>query len=96
MGNIKVGQLADKIGWSSRHLNRQFRLHTGLNIKAFAQTIRMQHVCKQLYSSPGTTLNIAHELGFFDQAHLINDFKKRLFINPSSFFNQFMSDFYNP
>ena len=96
MGNIKVGQLADKIGWSSRHLNRQFRLHTGLNIKAFAQTIRMQHVCKQLYSSPGTTLNIAHELGFFDQAHLINDFKKRLFINPSSFINQFMSDFYNP
>lgn len=94
-GNIKVGQLATMVGWSSRHLNRLFRLHTGLSSKTFAQTIRIQHACKQLYISPGDSLNTALELGFFDQPHLIKDFKKRLSSSPGTFFDRFMSDFYN-
>lgn len=95
LGNIKVSQLATMAGWSSRHLNRLFQLHTGLSTKTFAQTIRIQHVCKQLYISPGDSLNAALELGFFDQSHLIKDFQKRLLSTPSVFFNRFMSDFYN-
>ena len=94
-GNIKVSQLATKVGWSSRHLNRLFRLHTGLSTKTFAQTIRIQHVCKQLYITPGDSLNTALELGFFDQSHLIKDYKKRLLSNPGAFFDRFRSDFYN-
>ena len=94
-GNIKVNQLANMVGWSSRHLNRLFRLHTGLNTKTFVQTIRIQHVCKQLYIAPGDSLNAAVKLGYFDQSHLIKDYKKRLLSNPSVFFERFMSDFYN-
>ena len=94
-GNIKINQLADMVGWSSRHLNRLFRLHTGLSTKEFAQTIRIQHVCKQLYLTPGDSVNTALELGFFDQSHLIKDYKKRLLLKPSLFFDRFKSDFYN-
>ena len=94
-GNIKVGQLASMIGWSSRHLNRQFRNHTGLSTKIFAQTIRLQHVCKQLCISPNDSLQTAYKLGFFDQAHLLKDYKKRLLSNPGMIFDRFMSDFYN-
>lgn len=94
-GSIKVNQLATIVGWSSRHLNRLFRLHTGLSTKTFAQTIRIQHVCKKLYISPGDSLNAALDVGFFDQSHLIKDFRKRLLVNPSSFLDRFMSDFYN-
>ena len=94
-GNIRINRLADMVGWSSRHLNRLFRLHTGLSAKTFAQTIRIQYVCKQLYTIPGDSLNTALELGFFDQSHLINDFKKRLLSNPGMFVNRFKSDFYN-
>ena len=95
LGNIKIKQLAMTINWSSRHLNRLFRYHTGLSSQGFAQTIRLQHACKQLYMTPNNSLNTALELGFFDQSHLISDFKKRLLANPSTFFNRFMSDFYN-
>lgn len=94
-GNIKVSQLADRVGWSSRHLNRLFRLQTGLSTKVFAQTVRIQHVCRQLYVAPGDSLNTAHGLGFFDQPHLLNDYKKRLLSSPGLLFDRFMSDFYN-
>lgn len=89
-GNIKVSQLADMVGFSSRHLNRLFRFHTGLSTKTFVQTIRIQHVCRQLFLTPSNSLQTAHELGFFDQSHLINDYKKRLLSNPAEFFNRFI------
>ncbi len=95
LGTIKVAQLAAMVGWSSRHLNRLFRLHTGLSTKAFVQIIRFQHACKQLYIAPENSLNAALELGFFDQSHLIKDYKKRLLSSPSLFFDRFKSDFYN-
>jgi len=94
-GNVKVNQLSQSIGWSSRHLNRQFRYHTGLSTKTFAQTIRLQHACKHLCLNPNDSLTTALNLGFFDQAHLLKDYNKRLLSNPSTFFNRFKSDFYN-
>ncbi len=95
VGNIKVTQLASKVGWSCRHLNRMFRLHTGLDTKSFAQIIRLQHVCKRLYSAPADALNVALEVGFCDQSHLIKDFRQHLLASPSLFFERFMSDYYN-
>ena len=94
-GNIRIDQLARKVGWSSRHLNRLFRLNTGLSTKTFSQTVRIQHACRQLYLNPESSLKTAGDLGFFDQAHLLNDFKKRLSASPSVLFDRFKSDFYN-
>lgn len=94
-GNIKIENLATRVGWSSRHLNRMFRNHIGLSTKAFAQTIRIQNACKQLCITPDDSLKTALDLGFFDQAHLLNDYKKRLSSSPGIFFERFKSDFYN-
>ena len=95
-GNIEIEQvLARGIGVSSRHLNRLFQQHTGLSTKSFAQTIRFQHVSKQLSVQPESSLKAAMSLGYFDQAHLLKDFKQRVGLSPLPFFNRFMSDFYN-
>ncbi len=94
-GNVKVSQLANSVGWSARHLNRVFLRHTGLSTKEFCQIIRIQHVSRQLYMSPDDSLKTALELGFFDQSHLLNDFKKHFSLSPRIFFNRFRSDFYN-
>ena len=94
-GNLKIAQLATRVGWSSRHLNRLFRLNTGLNTKTFSQIIRLQHVCQYLYRSPADSLTTAMELGFSDQPHLLNNFRQHLLTNPNRFFSRFMSDFYN-
>ena len=95
LGNMKISELANSIGWSTRHLNRVFQLRTGLNTKTFSQVIRIQNVCRQLYMVPGDSLKTALECGFFDQSHFIKDFRKYLSSNPSVFFDRFRSDFYN-
>lgn len=94
-GNMKIDQLASRVGWSARHLNRIFKLHTGLNTKTFSQIIRIQNACKQLYMTPDSSPKMALELGFFDQPHFIKDFREYLLSSPGVFFDRFMSDFYN-
>ncbi|MBL4583519.1 MAG: AraC family transcriptional regulator [Pseudomonadales bacterium] len=75
--------------------NRMFRQYAGLSTQSFCQTIRLQYACRWLYYEPQNTLNTAIELGYFDQAHLLNDYKKYLFKNPKVFSQRFKSDFYN-
>lgn len=94
-GSEKVSQIAKKVDWSSRHLNRQFLQHTGLGTKSFSQIVRVQSVCKQLYLNPDISLSTALELGHFDQPHLIKEFKKYLISTPGNYFSRFMSDLYN-
>lgn len=94
-GNIRINDLANKVAWSSRHLNRLFQLYTGLGTKSFSKIIQIQCACRQLYISPRHSLNTALDLGFFDQSHLIKDFRKHLLSKPSDFSTRFMSDLYN-
>lgn len=94
-GNMRVKLLAELVGCSARNLNRLFSLHTGMSSKSFIQIIRLQQACKQLHVAPSESLNTAMELGYFDQSHLINDYKQRLLLPPSLFSKRFMSDFSN-
>jgi len=94
-GNARISGLADSVGWSGRHLNRLFRVHTGLNTKTFSKIIRIQNACRRLYVTPGESFKPALEFGFFDQSHLIKDFREYLLSNPGVFFDRFMSDSYN-
>jgi AraC-like DNA-binding protein len=94
-GNVRINELANHVAWSSRHLNRLFQLYTGLNTKTFTKIIRLQQACKQVYITPHKSLNSNLEMGFFDQSHLIKDFRKHLLSKPTEFSNRFMSDFYN-
>lgn len=96
LGTIRIDRLSEGVGWSSRHLNRIFRQYTGLSPKAFGQVVRLQQVCKQLFLGNDSSLNLALEHGYFDQAHLLNDFHKYLQHSPRQFLLRFMSDFSNP
>lgn len=87
-GNLKVNQLVGLIGWSSRHLNRKFRMYTGLSTKAFIQTIRIQQACQELYLEPSSSLAVAHHLGFFDQSHLLKDYRRLLYSPGGIIFNR--------
>jgi len=95
LGGERVGNIADKVGWSSRHLNRQFLNHTGLSTKAFSQVVRVQNLCKQLYLSSTDSLKVSLDLRYYDQPHLIKEFRKHFNLTPGEFINQYMSDFYN-
>jgi len=95
-GREPIYQIANKVGWSTRHLNRLFLQHTGLGSKSFSRIVRVQNTSRKLYLSPNHSLNGELELGYSDQPHLIKEFKKYLLATPSEFVSRFMSDSYNP
>lgn len=94
-GNLDVALLRQKLGVSERHLRRLFQQGTGLSTKAFAQIVRIQCACKLLLQNPAASMQVAGNLGFFDQAHLLKEYKQRLLANPGAIFDRFMSGFYN-
>ncbi len=94
-GNEKISDLAEQVGFSTRHINRLFHQHTGLNTKSFAKVIRLQHLCKALCLSSGKPIDILkQDFGFYDQSHLINELKQYLGYTPIDLFKA-MSDFSN-
>ncbi|MFC3121802.1 AraC family transcriptional regulator [Agaribacter flavus] len=95
-GNINITHdLATDVGVSSRHLNRLFQQYTGFSTKSFSQIIRFQHASRYLSERPESSLQVALKTGYFDQSHLLKDFRLRLKGSLVPFFGRFMSDFYN-
>ena len=70
-GEIKVQELAEKIAWSSREINRYFNKQFGLSLNAFCKILRfkasLEHIAKG---------RLFPELNFTDQTHFIKEIKK--------------------
>ncbi len=95
-GNINISRdVVERLCVSSRQLNRTFTEYTGVSIKRFAEVVRAQAVCEFLHGAPQQSLRASSRYGYFDQSHLLKDFKSRFLAPPSVFFERFLSDFYN-
>lgn len=65
-----------KIGLSTRHFNQIFRDYVGLTPKLYCRVRRLQRVlCLLEGQTQIDWLTIALTCGYFDQAHLIHDFR---------------------
>jgi AraC-like DNA-binding protein len=81
-GAISVGQLADEVGWSPRHLTNRFRAEVGLGVKEAARVARFDRARRWL--RPGVRLGaVAAAAGYFDQAHLAREFHALAGVSPS-------------
>ncbi|HPS10841.1 MAG TPA: helix-turn-helix domain-containing protein [Paludibacteraceae bacterium] len=75
-GQTNIASLADAACLSTKQLTRQFSEYVGANPKEFSQTIRFQRALHILETNPATSLtSLACEGGYYDQSHLIKDFK---------------------
>jgi AraC-like DNA-binding protein len=74
-GGIRIGALAEEIGWSRKHLVDRFRSEFGLAPKSIARMMRFHQACRmaRIGTSSGWA-GIAAESGFSDQAHLVREF----------------------
>jgi AraC-like DNA-binding protein len=76
-GRASVADVADRVGASTRQVERWFATHVGLGAKTVARVIRFQASLKALMRDPGCSLaDVAIEAGYFDQAHFIRDFRR--------------------
>jgi AraC-like DNA-binding protein len=76
-GRISVSELARETGMGVRQLERRFLERVGVAPKLHARIARFQTAVDMKVASPLMTwLEISHALGYFDQMHMIHDFKK--------------------
>jgi AraC-like DNA-binding protein len=89
-GMTTISNLADFSGYHARHLERRFVDAVGLSPKRFCGIVRLHTFLKHFKSDSGDK-NIAHygyEAGYYDQAHLIREFKNITGITPSQYIRQ--------
>jgi len=74
-GAADIAALARDLGVSCRQLERRFRDHVGLSPKLFSRMQRFQQVFQAIGEAGPNWVRAAVECGYYDQAHLIRDFK---------------------
>ena len=76
-GQIQVPALAEQACMSSRQLERRFIREIGLPPKLYARIARFESALEsKALSSNESWTEITNRLGYFDQMHLIRDFKE--------------------
>lgn len=75
-GVVSVDRLATAAGISSRQLERRFLSEVGISPKLLARIVRFQQVFRAVDQSNPTWTEVALACGYYDQAHLIRDFKQ--------------------
>jgi AraC-like DNA-binding protein len=74
-GARDVGNLAARLGVSTRQLERRFKARVGLSPKRFARIQRFQSVFQRMGDDGAGWVDLAIACGYYDQAHLVRDFR---------------------
>jgi AraC-like DNA-binding protein len=82
--NLSLEQLAQASGWSGYQLIRKFKQAFGQTPHAFQIDQRLNIAKKMLKQGEGLA-DVAHQLGFADQAHFQRHFKKRHATTPKNY-----------
>jgi AraC-like DNA-binding protein len=85
-GAVPIGRLAREVGWSHRHLIARFKQQVGLGPKTAARLVRFDEVLRRLDERrPLDWGQVAADIGYADQAHLVRDFRQFTGTTPTEF-----------
>jgi len=82
---VRVDQIVSQVGMGARALQRLFREYVGVTPKWVIQRYRLFEAAERLASGEADGARVARELGYFDQAHFIRDFKAHVGKSPGAF-----------
>ncbi|MBD2720837.1 helix-turn-helix domain-containing protein [Hymenobacter armeniacus] len=86
-GRVSIEALAQGVGLSRRQLERRFLAEVGTAPKLYASLVRFNHAFRLLAASPAPNWqDVAYACGYYDQAHLIREFRRFTGQAPSAFF----------
>jgi AraC-like DNA-binding protein len=75
-GVLRVGELSRALGLGEDAFTRTFRREVGLTPKRYARILRFQGVLQEVNARSAVDwARVAQDLGYFDQAHFIKDFR---------------------
>jgi len=75
-GQRRIDEIARALGLGRRRLERAFARDVGLRPKLFARIVRLNAVLSGMGAAErATAVDLALDAGYFDQAHLLRDFR---------------------
>ena len=96
-GLMSIDKAAAAACLSNRQFERQFKQRIGLSPKFYSRLIRFSNAWILKENQPNMTwTNIAHQTGYFDQMHLIRDFKEFAAVNPKQIEQALLEMPFNP
>jgi AraC-like DNA-binding protein len=93
-GHAPIARLVERSGLSARHFQRRFTAQVGLSPKLYARTIRFDRALSAHRNAPARPwTEIAHEAGYFDQAHFVRECHALVGLAPSQFIDDWNNIF---
>ena len=73
---LVLQQLSDQIGYSQKHFISLFKIQVGVSPKQYLRIMRFQHAILEMETcQPIDWSDFARENGYYDQSHLIHEFR---------------------
>ncbi|HUQ82308.1 MAG TPA: AraC family transcriptional regulator [Gemmatimonadaceae bacterium] len=86
-GSLGITRLAPALGLTRQHLARRFSELVGVSPKTFARVVRLGRVVERVRGVPAETpiswSTLAIELGYYDQSHLVDEFREMTGTTPT-------------
>jgi AraC-like DNA-binding protein len=96
-GLMSMDKAAAEACLSNRQFERQFKQRIGLSPKFYSRLIRFSNAWILKENNPNLTwTTIAHQSGYYDQMHLIKDFKEFAAVNPKQIEQALLEMPFNP
>jgi AraC-like DNA-binding protein len=83
-GRVRVETLCRELGWSRRRLAARFRDEVGLSPKTVARLLRHERAT-ELAAAGVEWAQIAYACGYYDQSHLVNEFRQITGASPTQY-----------
>jgi AraC-like DNA-binding protein len=84
-----IANVASTLGWSERKLERDFKKYVGVSPKLFSRIDRFASIVRALETTgPSKLTEHAHRFGYYDQSHMINEFRGFAGESPTAFYER--------
>lgn len=91
-GRRPLREMATAVGVGERRLQQLFHAHVGLSPRAWSRLARMHGCLRALRRHPAPDwADVALEGGFYDQSHLVNEFRSLCGVTPTEFMGRAVS-----
>lgn len=84
-GKISIQELATETGYSPCYIRRIFGSIHGISPKMFETFVRFQNVLREMEKKEMRLEELALECGYYDQSHMMKDFKNFSGITPEAY-----------
>jgi AraC-like DNA-binding protein len=86
--SVRMADIRDLVGMSAKRLIAAFRAEVGLFPKAYARIRRLQAALRLLNAGSVGGARVAADVGYFDQAHFVREFRSFTGMTPTQYAEQ--------